>query len=99
MNASPAVAALRNAIIGQDPVGTVVHADRGSHCRSDAFVGTIIASSRCQWCFQAAVELAGDVPGDGDRGSGRIPDRRPRGPEARAMVTAGCDLRVTHAKA
>ena len=41
MKASLAVAALRNAIIRRDPVGTVVHSDRGSQFRSTAFVRTI----------------------------------------------------------
>ncbi len=41
MKASLAVAALRNAIIRRDPVGTVVHSDRGSQFRSSAFVRTI----------------------------------------------------------
>src|SRR3954468_106581 len=41
MKASLAVAALRNAIIRRDPVGTVVHSDRGSQFRSHAFVRTI----------------------------------------------------------
>jgi putative transposase len=36
MKASLAVAALRNAIIRRDPVGTVVHSDRGSQFRSNA---------------------------------------------------------------
>jgi putative transposase len=38
MKASLAVAALRNAIARRDPVGTVVHSDRGSQFRSNAFV-------------------------------------------------------------
>jgi putative transposase len=41
MKASLAVAALRNAIIRRDPIGTVVHSDRGSQFRSNAFVRTI----------------------------------------------------------
>jgi transposase InsO family protein len=41
MKASLAVAALRNAITRRDPVGTVVHSDRGSQFRSNAFVRTI----------------------------------------------------------
>jgi putative transposase len=41
MKASLAVAALRNAIARRDPVGTVVHSDRGSKFRSNAFVRTI----------------------------------------------------------
>jgi putative transposase len=41
MKASLAVAALRNAIIRRSPVGTVVHSDRGSQFRSNAFVRTI----------------------------------------------------------
>jgi putative transposase len=41
MKASLAVAALRNAIVRRDPVGTVVHSDRGSQFRSNAFVRTI----------------------------------------------------------
>ncbi|NMH96591.1 IS3 family transposase [Pseudonocardia acidicola] len=41
MKASLAVAALRNAIIRRDPVGTVVHSDRGSQFRSNAFVRTL----------------------------------------------------------
>ncbi len=38
MKASLAVAALRNAIIRRDPVGTVVHSDRGSQFRSHVYV-------------------------------------------------------------
>jgi putative transposase len=38
MKASLAVAALRNATARRDPVGTVVHSDRGSQFRSNAFV-------------------------------------------------------------
>ena len=41
MKASLAVAALRNAIVRRDPVGTVVHSDRGSQFRSTAFVRTL----------------------------------------------------------
>ena len=41
MKASLAVAALRNAIARRDPVGTIVHSDRGSQFRSNAFVRTI----------------------------------------------------------
>jgi putative transposase len=41
MKASLAVAALRNAIARRDPVGTVVHSDRGSQFRSNAFVRTV----------------------------------------------------------
>jgi transposase InsO family protein len=41
MKASLAVTALRNAITRRDPVGTVVHSDRGSQFRSNAFVRTI----------------------------------------------------------
>lgn len=41
MKASLAVAALRNAIARRDPVGTVVHSDRGSQFRSNAFVRTL----------------------------------------------------------
>jgi putative transposase len=41
MKASLAVAALRNAIVRRNPVGTVVHSDRGSQFRSNAFVRTI----------------------------------------------------------
>ncbi len=41
MKASLAVAALRNAIIRRSPVGTIVHSDRGSQFRSNAFVRTI----------------------------------------------------------
>jgi putative transposase len=41
MKASVAVAALRNAIARRDPVGTVVHSDRGSQFRSTAFVRTL----------------------------------------------------------
>jgi putative transposase len=37
MKASLAVAALRNAIARRDPVGTVVHSDRGSQFRSHAY--------------------------------------------------------------
>ena len=38
MQASLAVAALRNAIILRSPKGTVLHSDRGSQFRSKAFV-------------------------------------------------------------
>ncbi len=38
MKASLAVAAVRNAIVRRNPVGTVVHSDRGSQFRSNAFV-------------------------------------------------------------
>ena len=38
MQASLAVAALRNAIILRSPTGTVVHSDRGSQFRSKTFV-------------------------------------------------------------
>jgi transposase InsO family protein len=41
MKATLAVAALRSAIVRRDPVGTVVHTDRGSQFRSNAFVRTI----------------------------------------------------------
>lgn len=41
MKASLAVAALRNAIARRSPVGTIVHSDRGSQFRSNAFVRTI----------------------------------------------------------
>lgn len=38
MTAELAVAALRNAVALRDPIGTVVHSDRGSQFRSNAFV-------------------------------------------------------------
>jgi putative transposase len=41
MKASLAVAALRNAIARRSPAGTVVHSDRGSQFRSNAFVRTL----------------------------------------------------------
>ena len=41
MKASLAVAALRNAVTRREPVGTVVHSDRGSQFRSNAFVRTL----------------------------------------------------------
>ena len=41
MKASLAVAAMRNAIARRNPVGTIVHSDRGSQFRSNAFVGTV----------------------------------------------------------
>jgi putative transposase len=41
MKADLAVSALRNAIGLRDPVGTVVHSDRGSQFRSRAFVRTL----------------------------------------------------------
>jgi transposase InsO family protein len=41
MKASLAVAALRNAIVRRDPVGTVIHSNRGSEFWSNAFVRTI----------------------------------------------------------
>jgi putative transposase len=41
MKAALAVAALRNAIALRKPVGTVVHSDRGSQFRSNAFVRTL----------------------------------------------------------
>ncbi|MDF3054043.1 MAG: transposase for insertion sequence element, partial [Geminicoccaceae bacterium] len=60
MKASLAVAALRNAIVRRDPVGTVVHSDRGSqtglnrssqHCPNEVIVGVVrglrrVSSSR-----------------------------------------------------
>ena len=41
MKASLAVTALRNAVIRRNPVGTVVHSDRGGQFRSTAFVRTL----------------------------------------------------------
>ena len=41
MTAELAVSALRNAIALRDPVGTIVHSDRGSQFRSNAFVRTL----------------------------------------------------------
>jgi putative transposase len=41
MKAALAVAALRNAIGLRDPAGTIVHSDRGSQFRSNAFVRTL----------------------------------------------------------
>ena len=41
MTAELAVSALRNAVALRDPVGTVVHSDRGSQFRSNAFVRTL----------------------------------------------------------
>ena len=41
MTAALAVSALRNAVALRDPVGTVVHSDRGSQFRSNVFVGTL----------------------------------------------------------
>lgn len=41
MTADLAVSALRNAIALRDPIGTVVHSDRGSQFRSNAFVRTL----------------------------------------------------------
>jgi putative transposase len=41
MKASLAVAALRHAIVRRSPAGTVVHSDRGSQFRSNAFVRTL----------------------------------------------------------
>lgn len=41
MKASLAVAALRNATIRRDPVGTVVRSDRGSQLQSNALVRMI----------------------------------------------------------
>ena len=41
MKVSSAVAALRNAIVRRNPVGTVVHSGRGSRCRSNTSVCTI----------------------------------------------------------
>jgi putative transposase len=41
MKASLAVSALHNAIALRDPKGTVVHSDRGSQFRSNAFVRTL----------------------------------------------------------
>ena len=38
MKASPAVAAIRNAICLRSPAGTAVHSDRGSQFRSKAFI-------------------------------------------------------------
>lgn len=42
MTADLAVSALRNAIALRDPQGTVVHSDRGSQFRSNAFVRTLM---------------------------------------------------------
>lgn len=44
MKASLAVRALRNAIALRQPVGTIVHSDRGSQFRSRAFVRTLAAN-------------------------------------------------------
>lgn len=44
MKASLAVAALRNAVGVRSPTGTVVHSDRGSQFRSNAFVRTLKAN-------------------------------------------------------
>ena len=41
MKAALAVAALRNAIALRDPAGTIVHSDRGSQFRSNAYLRTI----------------------------------------------------------
>ena len=41
MKAALAVSALRNAIALRGPVGTIVHSDRGSQFRSNAFVRTL----------------------------------------------------------
>jgi putative transposase len=41
MKASLAVTALRNAVIRRSPTGTVVHSDRGSQFRSNAFLRTL----------------------------------------------------------
>src|SRR5918995_1826715 len=41
MKASLAVAALRNAVALRDPAGTIVHSDRGSQFRSNAYVRTL----------------------------------------------------------
>lgn len=41
MTASLAVSALRNAVALRDPVATIVHSDRGSQFRSQAFVRTL----------------------------------------------------------
>jgi putative transposase len=41
MTAELAVSALRNAVALRDPIGTVVHSDRGSQFRSNAFVSTL----------------------------------------------------------
>jgi transposase InsO family protein len=43
MTAELAVSALRNAVALRDPVGTVVHSDRGSQFRSNAYVRTLKA--------------------------------------------------------
>ena len=40
MTAELAVSALRNAIASREPVGTVVHSDRGSQFRSNVYVRT-----------------------------------------------------------
>lgn len=44
MKASLALSALRNAIALREPVGTLVHSDRGSQFRSNAFVRTLKGS-------------------------------------------------------
>ena len=41
MTAELAVSALRNAIALREPVGTIVHSDRGSQFRSNAYVRTL----------------------------------------------------------
>ena len=41
MTAELAVAALRNAVALRDPVGTIVHSDRGSQFRSNVYVKTL----------------------------------------------------------
>jgi putative transposase len=47
MKAALAVAALRNAIALRDPVGTIVHSDRGSQFRSNAYVRTLKNNGLC----------------------------------------------------
>ena len=44
MTAELAVSALRNAVALRDPVGTIVHSDRGSQFRAHAFVRTLKAN-------------------------------------------------------
>jgi transposase InsO family protein len=46
MTAELAVSALRNAVALRDPIGTVVHSDRGSQFRSNAFVRTLHSHGR-----------------------------------------------------
>jgi putative transposase len=58
MKVSLAVRALRNAIALRQPLGTLVHSDRGSQFRSRAVVGTLAANGLV--ASMGRVEACGD---------------------------------------